>query len=68
VHLVVDCAGQQMFTLTVYFPNGSNTINVVADLFDPAVSDKNILRLRLAFVHYGDILYQVIFHNIDSVK
>ena len=68
MHLVIDCTGQQMLTLTVYFPDGSIAVYAVAYPFDPAVPDKNILRLRLAFVDYSDILYQVIFHNIDSLK
>ena len=67
MHLVVDCAGQQMLALAVYFLGGSSSGDLVTDLFDPAIPDENILRQRLSFVHYSNILYQVIFHNIDSL-
>jgi hypothetical protein len=43
MYLVVDCSGQQMFTLTVYFPERQNRCYLVAYLFDPAVPDENIL-------------------------
>jgi hypothetical protein len=64
MHLVVDAAGQQVEPFPVYFFHRGRNGNMASDLFYTPVFDQQIAVETAAFVNDGNILYQVILHNL----
>jgi hypothetical protein len=65
MHLVVDAAGQQVKVFPVDFLHRCCCGYLIRYLFYPPVFDQQIANEPASFIHYRNILYQVILHILD---